>query len=157
MKKKGGSKLVVRGFLRGQLVDSKTKKVMGDTGWIQNKLTNDGLTDLARLVGAVAGSYVIGYAQMGTQTDAVNMTQTDVLGGVHSFKALTITTSGTCTLTATASFGSASMGTAANVGCAGLFKTDSAGSMFAMQTFATSAWATNQDFNLTYQVRFATA
>jgi len=155
--RKKNSKLVVRGFLRGQLVDSATGKVVGDSGWVQNKLMNDGLTDLARLVGAVAGSYAIGYACMATQTDAPDMSQTHVIGPINSFKALNLSTSGTCTLTATASFGSASLTAAATVGGAGLFKTDSASSMLCMQTFATSAWATNQDFNLTYQIRFATA
>lgn len=156
-KKGADSKLVVRGFLRGQLVDSESGRIVGDTGWIQNKLTNDGLTDLARLVGAVAGSYVIGWARLGTQTDAVNMSQTNVIGAVNTFIGLNLTTSGTCTLTATASFSSSDLSASCEVGCAGLFKTDSASSMFAMQTFATSGWATNQDFNLTYQIRFATA
>lgn len=156
--KKGGSKLVVRGFLRGQLVDSKTGKVMGDSGWVQNKLTNDGLTNLALLVGSQANSYVVGYAQLGTQTASVNATQTDVIGGVNSFRSVALSTSGTCTLTATASFSSTALNSVSCVvGAAGLFKTNTAGSLFAMQTFTTSNWATNQDFNLTYQVRFATA
>ena len=157
MVKKSGtkSKLVVRGFIRGQLVEN--GRVVGDSGWVQNKLTNDGLTDLARLAGAVAGSYAVGYAQLGTQTDAVDMSQTDLSGGVNSFIALNLATSGTCTLTCTASFSSSDLAASCEVGAAGLFKTNSAGSMFAMQTFATSAWATNQDFNLTYQIRFATA
>jgi hypothetical protein len=155
--RKKHTKFAIRGFLRGQIVDSKTGKICGDTGWIENKATNDGLTNLARLLGAVAGSYVVGFAALGTQTAAVDMSQTDVVGRTHSFKALNLSTSGTCTLTCTASFGSASLSGSCNVGAAGLFKTDSASSMMAMQTFATSQWNTNQDFNLTYQLRFGTA
>lgn len=154
-KKKHDSKLVVRGFLRGQLIDSETGKVVGDSGWQQNKLTNDGLTNLARLTGQQSGSYPVSYAVMGTQTAAVNMSQTAVVGGVNVFKALNLSTSGTCTLTCTASFSSADLAASCVVGAAGLYYTNSA--LFAMQTFATSNWASNQDFNLTYQVRFATA
>jgi len=156
-KNKKRSKFTIRGFIRGQIVDSKTGKVCGDSGWVENKATNEGLTDLARLLGAVAGSYPIVYGALGTQTDAVNMTQTDLLGRTHSFKALNLSTSGTCTLTCTASFGSASLSGSCNVGAAGLYASSAAGSMVAMQTFATSQWNTNQDFNLTYQLRFGTA
>jgi hypothetical protein len=159
IKKKGRkkTKFFIKGFIRGQITDGNTGKVVGDTGWIENKATNEGLTNLARLLGAQAGSYIVGWAALGTQTDAVNMTQTDMSGRTHSFKALNLSTSGTCTLTCTASFGSASLSASCNVGAAGLYKTDSAGSMIAMQTFATSQWNTNQDFNLTYQLRFGTA
>lgn len=156
-KEKKYTELKVRGFFRGQLVESETGSIVGDTGWVQNKLTNEGLTDLARLISGAAGSYAVGYAVLGTQTDAVDMSQTAVSGPVNSYKAVSTGTSGTCTATFTVSFGSASLTASCEVGCAALHKTDSAGSMIAMQTFATSAWATNQDFNLTYQIRFATA
>lgn len=153
-KKKG---IRVRGFLRGQLVDPKTGKIHGDTGWVQNKMTNAGLTQLALLIAGDAAGYAVGYMQAGTQTDAINMSQSDVSGGVHSFVAPSTSTSGTCTATFTVDFGSASLSASCNVGVVGLFKTDSAGSMIAAQTFATSQWNTNQDFNVTYQLRFATA
>jgi len=151
------TKFLVRGFFRGQIVNSKTGKICGDTGWIENKATNEGLTNLARLLGAVAGSYAISYAALGTQNTAVDMTQTDLVGRTHSFKAINLTTSGTCTLTCTASFGSASLSASCSIAAAGLFKTDSAGSLIALQTFVASQWNTNQDFNLTYQLRFGTA
>jgi hypothetical protein len=156
-KKRGDSKLVVRGFLRGQLVDGKTRKVVGDSGWVQNKVMNNGLADLALLLGAQANSYTLGYAVLGTQTAAPDMTQTALIGSVNSYRALNLSTSGTCTLVCTASFSSSDLGASCVVGGAGLFKTNSAASMFACQTFTTSNWASNQDFNLTYQIRFATA
>ena len=62
----------VKGFFRLQGVDSKTGKIVHDSGWIENKLTNNGLVNLAdRLVGS--GGYAVGYAAVGTQTSAVNM------------------------------------------------------------------------------------
>jgi hypothetical protein len=151
------SKLTVRGFIHAQIVDPKTGKIEGDTGWVENKLTNAGLTVLADLIGGGANSYAVGYAAAGTQTDPVNMTQTAVIGSVNSYRAIATATSGTCTQQFTVDFGSASLSAVCNVGAVGLHKTNSAGSMVAMQTFATSQWNTNQDFNVTYQLRFATA
>lgn len=146
------TKLSIKGFFRGQLVNRETGKVEGDTGWVQNKMTNFGLNQLAQLLGGSGAK--VSYALMAKQTDDVNVTQTTLLSSTHSYKALNLTTSGTCTLVATASFGSASMTSSGNVGAAGLFNTDS--SMLCGQTFTTSQWSTNQDFNLTYEVRFAT-
>ena len=151
------SKLIVRGFLRGQLVDGKTKKVVGDSGWKQNKISNNGLADLALLLGSQANAYVLGYAALGTQTAAPDMTQTTIIGLVNTFRAINLSTSGTCTLVCTASFSSSDLTASCVVGAAALYKTNTAGSMFANQTFTTSNWASNQDFNLTYQIRFATA
>lgn len=155
-KKRSASKLVIRGFLRVQGIDPVTKRVLHDSGWVQNKVTNNGLINLAQLLGSNNG-YTIAYAALGTQSTAVDMSQTDIDGRTNSFRAITLSTSGICTLTATCSFSSSDLGASCSVGAAGLFKTNSAGSMVACQTFDRSAWAVNQDFNLTYQLRFATA
>lgn len=149
------SKLSVRGFFRAQLVESGTGRIMGDSGWIENKLTDGGLQDLALLFGG-SGSQV-SHAVLATQTDAVNVTQATIIGSTNAFQALNLSTSGTCTLTCTASFASGDLGASCEVGAVGLFPTNANANMFAAQTFATSAWETNQDFNLTYQIRFATA
>jgi hypothetical protein len=151
------SKVKVVGLFRGQLVDPKTGKVCGDTGWVKNKLTNAGLTQLALLIGGGAGGYAVTYMAAGTQASAVDMSQTDLVGRTHSFVTAAPTTSGTCTATFTVDFGSASLSASCSVGAVGLYKTNSAGSLIACQTFATSQWNTNQDFNVTYQLRFATA
>lgn len=158
VKEQGGSGMrsgvKVRGFIRGQIVDNKTKKIVGDTGWVKNMVTNDGLTDLALLI-AGGGGYAAGYLAIGSQTAAMNATQTDITGRGNSFQAISTSTTGTATMQATASFNGANG--SLNVGAAGLFKTNSAGSMIAGQIFTSSALATNQTFNLTYQLRFATA
>lgn len=151
------SGIVIKGFLRVQLLDKKTGKIIGDSGYVQNKATNEGLTNFARFIAAQAGSYVVGYAAIGTQTAAVNVTQTDVIGRENAFKAVNVSTSGTCTATFTCSYDGSNNSAAINVGAAGLFKTDSAGSMVACQTFTTSNFSTNQNMNLTYQLRFATS
>lgn len=151
------SKVIIRGFMRAVLVDGKTGKICGDSGWLQNKLTNDGLIDLALLLGGQGGSYIVGWGAMATQTAAMDMTQTDMVGRTASFQTLSLSTSGTATLTATVSFSSTMLTASCSVGAAGLYKTNTPGSLICGQTFATSAWNTNQNFNLTYQVRFATA
>lgn len=151
------SNIAVRGFFRAQIVDKKTGKIVGDSGWTKNKLTNAGLTVLADLISAGANSYQVNYMAAGTQTAAVDMSQTDIVGRTHSFVAVTPSTSGTATAQFTADFGSASLSGSCNIGAVGLFKTNSAGSCVALNTFATSQWNTNQDFNVTYQLRFATA
>ena len=151
------SKVSIRGFFRGQLVESGTGRIMGDTGWKENTLTNGGLTAIAQLVAGSAGSYVVGYMGVGTQTAAMNMSQTALVGSTAAFKALNLSTSGTCTLTCTAVFSSSDLAGSCNIGAVGLFKTNSDGSMLAGQVFGTSSWNTNQDFSLTYQLRFSTA
>lgn len=148
------SVLKIKGFLRGQIVDKKSKKICGDTGWIENRATNDGLINYANAVLGTDSLY-LRYGALGTQTDAVNQTQTDLLGRFNSFQALDTSSSGVCTATFTCSF-EGTNGAGVDVGAAGLFQTNSAGSMYHAQTFASSSMSTNQDFNLTYQVRFAT-
>jgi len=145
----------MRGFLRGQLVDSKTGKIVGDSGWKQNKATNYGLTNLALLI--AGGGVAVGYAGIGTQTDAVDMSQTDLIGKENEYTAISTSTSGTCTATFTCSFAGSDNSDTVTIGAAGLYKTDSAGSLIAAQTFTGSQMTTAQDFNLTYQLRFATA
>jgi hypothetical protein len=149
--------ITVRGFLRGQLVNGETGKIEGDSGWVENSASNFGLTALAAWLGQAAGSSNINYAAVATQTANFNMTQTDMIGQTASFASLNLSTSGTCTTTATVSFSSTMLAASCSVGAAGLYYTNSAGSLFCGQTFATSAWNTNQNFNLTYQIRFATA
>ena len=144
----------IRGFLRGQLVD-KAGRIVGDSGWKQNKATNYGLTNFADFITGAGVS--VGYAAIGEQTAAVNMTQTDLVDRENELNAVSTSTSGTCTATFTASFAGSDNSDTLTIGAAGLYKTDSAGSMVAAATFTGSQMTTAQDFNLTYQLRFATA
>jgi hypothetical protein len=146
--------VAIRGFMRGQLVDAKTGKIVGDTGWGKNKLTNYGLTQLA--LGICAGTGVsVGYAALGTQTASINMTATDI-SHENSFVAVTTSTSGTCTATFTCSFAGSANSATLTIGSFGLFKTNSAGSMLAARTYTSSQMTTAQNFNVTHQIQFAT-
>ncbi len=157
MARKKKTELRMRGFMRGQVVDRMTGKIVGDSGWHQNKATNFGLTNLADRLTSSSAGVAVGYAAIGTQTAAVNMTQTDLVGRENSFAAVNTSTSGTCTATFTCSFAGSANSDTVTIGAAGLYKTNSAGSLHACATFTGSQMTTAQDFNLTYQLRFATA
>lgn len=146
-KQKDGLKL--RGFFKGQIVDRKGR-IKGDTGWIQNSATQSGLTALALLICGSTANQVVVSGQLGT---AFNSASTVLGGSANALAAVNTSTSGTCTATFTCSF--AGSNGALNVGAAALVAANSV--MLAGQTFASSAMATNQNFNLTYQLRFATA
>jgi hypothetical protein len=144
----------IRGFMRGQLVDAKTGKIVGDTGWGRNKLTNTGLADLANLL-VGSGGYTVGYAALGTQTASINMTATDI-SHENSFVAVTTSTSGTGNATFTCSFAGSANSATLTIGSFGLFKTNSAGSLIAARTYASSQMTTSQNFNVTHAISFAT-
>jgi hypothetical protein len=95
---------------------------------------------------------------MGTQNTAFNVSQISLLGTTCQANTVNLSTSGTCTLTATCSFASNTLGGAScSVSAAALMATNNGSTnMLAGQTFASSAWNTNQNFNLTYAIYFAT-
>lgn len=144
----------IRGFMRGQLVDAKTGKIVGDTGWGRNKLTNYGLQDLANLLAGNSG-VAVGYGGIGTQTASVNMTATDI-DHENSYQAITTSTSGTGNATFTCSFAGANNSATLTIGAFGLYKTNSAGSLIAARTYTASQMTTAQNFNVTHVISFAT-
>lgn len=156
------AKLTVRGFFRGQLVNSETGKIEGDSGWVENAVTNTGLISLAAFMAGQAGSYRVSHMAVGEQTQAFNVTQTDLISRISDthassgFLSVSPSTSGTATATFTCQMASTIISASHTLGAVGLYYTSSAGSFIAGQTFATSQWNTNQDFNVTYQLRFAT-
>jgi hypothetical protein len=145
----------IRGFLRGQIVDSESGKVLGDTGIIKNKVCDYGLKALAAFAATAAGSVKPLYAVLGTQTDAMNITQTALSGTSNSFKAFDA--SGTAGSSCSFSCSFAGSNGAISVAAAALHTSNAVGGMWAGQVFAASSMATNQNFNLTYTLSFATA
>jgi hypothetical protein len=139
--------------MRGQLVDAKTGKIVGDTRWGRNKLVNYGLDNLAHLL--TDGGVAPLYGSLGTQTASINMTATNIMAE-NSFKALTTASSGTGNATFTVSFGGASNSATLTIGSFGLFKTNSVGSLIAGRTYASSQMTTAQNFNVTHVISFAT-
>ena len=151
-KKKEGLK--VRGFLRTQIVN-KDGSIAGDSGWLKNTVVDAGLIQLSNLITAAGNP--IGYAGIATQTDAMDVTQVDLVGPENVYEAITASQYGTATSNFTCSFAGTNNSDTINLGAAGLFISNGGGDLFAGQTFASSTMSTAQDFKLTYEIRFATA
>lgn len=152
----------VRGFFRVQLSES-GRGIVGDSGWVENQVTDTGIRDylVSSLIGAAAGS-VVTHMALGTGT-APGAADTSLNGELtHASDARkTVSTSIVSSKTAqfTAAFNSSdSFVTAtANISNVGLFRTSTTNtsSMFAGNTYASSSCATNQNVNVTYQIRFS--
>jgi hypothetical protein len=159
------NKAKIKGFFRGQIID-RSGRVCGDSDWVENVTTNVGIQNLgSSILGPTGGNSVV-CARIATQTAAVNVTQVDLLGYENSFRLPTTsatTGAGAMTCQFTASFAGSNNSDTIAVGAAGLDiatpvnATQTTNSLVNAQTFTTSNMATNQDFNLTYQVRFTTA
>lgn len=150
------SKLGVRGFGRVQLVDKDTGKIVGDSGYFENTVTNNGLNNACAGASIKAtGSYAVGYCAIGTRTDTVSADQTDIGNRQNAFKSVDASTVATGTARCTCSFDGSDNSATLTIAEIGLFKTDSAGSLIATQTFTTSQMTTDQTLNATYELRFS--
>ena len=145
----------IKGFFRVQIMDKKTRKVVGDTGYMPNQITNYGLNNCFLACPAAAtGSVQIAGAMLGNGTtpasDAVALptSNTDYYSTVGT--ALNNSTQAQFTQSFDGTLGAA---TIANIG---LFAASS-GTIIAGKTFASSAVATTQDVNITYNINFTTS
>lgn len=138
-------------------------KVVGDSGWHKNQITNIGyLSFLCQLLGASAGSSQIGFMALGTGTapGAAATSLNGELDRTSSRAAVTFASSNTSkTARFTATFASASsfVSATANISNIGLFAASAvtAGTLFAGNTYASSSVATNQNVNATYDIIFS--
>ena len=153
----------VRGFFRLQIQDN-DGKVSGDTGWRENQVTNDGINQYLcyALGGAGVGSYKsISHAMLGTGT-APAATDTSLHGEITDVAGTRCAVTPTTIASKTVQFAftlASSVYTAAktiqNVGLINHSSTATPGTIFAGNTYTTSALATNQSVNGSYQIRFA--
>lgn len=154
-RKENSEGIRIKGFFRIQITDKKTGKVVGDTGYMANQITNYGLANC--LVGGPAGAgstvQIVG-AMLGSGTNpatdavALDNSNTDYYSTVG--EAINNSTQAQFTQSFDGTLGAA---TIANVG---LFAA-SDGSLIAGKTFASSALATTQDVNLTYNLNYSTS
>lgn len=146
----------IRGFFRVQITEQ-DGKLAGDSGWHENQITNEGFRYyLAALLGKTTGSSQIGYMALGTGT-VPGAADTTLNGEVTSRTAVTAATSSTSKavrFTATFSSAGSFVGATVSLQNLGLFATNSAGTLFAGNTYATSSCATNQNVNATYDITF---
>lgn len=153
--------LRARGFFRLQ-IQEQDGKVAGDTGWKENQVTNTGFQDyLCQTLAGMAGSKTVSYAMLGTGTvpgAAATALDGEITDIAASRCAVTPTTIASKTIQFAFTLAS-SVYTAAktiqNVGLINHSSTATAGSIFAGNTYTTSALATNQSVNGSYQIRFA--
>lgn len=168
-KKIPGTHLELHGFSRVQL--RKNGEVVGDSGWVgPNMISNGGIQQfMLNLIGKTTGSLQVGAIAVGSGgTVASNDTN---IGGEYGGTAkrhgpgnggFAVATSqraasnGTATLQFSASWASGENSGASNISNIGLFDiTTAQGSLFAGNTFTSSAWNTNQDLYASYQVRLS--
>lgn len=147
--------LKIKGMFRIQLTED--GKLVGDSGWKQNQITNDGFNDyLCKALGAVSGSKQVSHLALGTG-GVPAAADTTLAGEVQKRQAVTAATSSSSkTIRFTGTFSSANSFVTAtqNVSNIGLFNSSSTGTLFAGNTFASSAVATNQNVNATYDILF---
>lgn len=152
-------RIPVRGFYRVQL-QNEDGSFVPDDGWYENQVVNLGFNQyLVSTLGAIAGSKQITHMAVGTG-GAPAASDTDLAGEQSVRAAVTAATSSSSkTLNLTATFASAvSFVTATkNLSNIGLFNTSTAagGTIFAGNTYTSSAVATNQNLNATYNIIFA--
>lgn len=145
--------LKVKGFLRLQIVED--GKIVGDSGWKQNTVVNEGFEDyIVGACGAVAGSKQVSHMAIGTGT-APGATDNSLAGetGVRVTSSNSAVSSKT--LQCTAQFAGSDMGSTCTIQNVALANTSSGGTILCGTTYATSQWASNQNVNATYQLRFS--
>jgi len=165
-KKELGSDVKIQGFFRLQIEDGPSGAIVGDSGWVKNMITDTGFRNyIVHLMGNSASSARVSHAALGEGTapaSTATSLESEVTGSAGAGrKAVTFSEVGSktaqwvCTFASSDSFVTQTE-TIKNVG---LFSTSTVGggSIFAGNTYNTSTVATNQNVNLTYQVRFATA
>lgn len=145
----------IKGFFNVQIKEKKTDRVVGDSGWCRNTLTNNGLNAIAAIVIGATGSYAVGFGAIGKGTDAIVASMTDLKSKENSYLAVSPSSVATGTARCTVSFDGSDNSATLTIGEIGLFKTDSAGSMVAGNTFTTSQMTTDQTLNATYELRFS--
>lgn len=150
-----------RGFYRVQITED-GKGVVGDSGWHENQVTNDGITQylVNWLLGATGSGKSVTHLALGTG-GAPAAGDTALTGeNTEAAGRQAVSTSVVASKTAqfTGQFASANSFVTAtrNISNIGLFNTSTAatGTLFAGNTYASSSCATNQNVNATYQIRF---
>jgi len=155
------SPVKLRGFFRLNIEEN--GKIVGDSGWQENQVTNLGIQDFIvdHLTGNSGGKAVTHVALGTGGAPASNATS---LGGelthaADARKAVTtsIVDSRTAQFVATFASSDSFVTASANISNIGLFETSTTGggTVFAGNTYASSALATNQNVNVTYQIRFS--
>ena len=153
------SNINVKGFFRINIEED--GKIVGDSGWKENQVTNLGfLNYLVKLLGGSSGSAQIGFVALGTggapATDAVTLP--GEISGSTQRKAVTFGSVNSTTAQFLATFASddSFLSGDSTLDCIGLYAaTTTNDTLFAGNTYTGSSCGTNQNVNVTYQIRFS--
>lgn len=155
--------LKVKGFFRAQIVD-KNGKIVGNSGWKRNTITVNGWSlGIAANAFKIANSEQAAYGILGKGTAAVASNASSVISTLNSTtdayialatQALTTAASGASVRVTFQYDGSLGSGDIAQV-C--LHSANTTGGMMCGNTFTSSALATTQSCNMTYDLRLGTA
>lgn len=154
-----GDGVKIRGFFKIHIEEN--GQIVGDSGWQENQITNDGfLNYLVKSLGGSSGSKQVNYIALGTGA-APGAAATTLPGEIMAStqrKSATFANVGSTTAQFTATFASSDsfLTQAVNLSNIGLFATTTTGdTIFAGNTYASSSCNTNQNVNVTYQIRFS--
>lgn len=148
----------VRGAFRLNIEDE-TGKIVGDSGWRPNLITNLGRNYyLVDALAQLTGSLFVNWLALGTGTSPSG-TDMALSGEVAKRAAVTATSSSNSstvqfvgTFNSTQSFIAAGTSSLSNIG---LFASSTGGTLFAENTYASSACTTNQNVNVSYVISFS--
>ena len=144
----------LRGFIRVRLgedgPDGKSK-VVGDSGWVENTIVNLGWKDYVfGVLGGDAGSKTVERLILGVG-GTIASDGTALPSETRRSTTINVATSGSHSLRFTTNFVSGTAG--GNISNAALINdTASDGTVMCAQTFASSAWASNQAVSVTYML-----
>jgi hypothetical protein len=142
--------LKLKGSFRLHILEN--GQIVGDSGWIDNQITNEGFRCMLRAVGALSGSSQISHLALGTG-GAPAAADTTLTGEVVKRQAVTAATSSSSKalqFTGTFSSSNSFVTNTQNISNIGLFCSSSGGTLIAGNTFASSSCATNQDVAASY-------
>ncbi|WP_455201725.1 hypothetical protein [Kaarinaea lacus] len=151
-----GDGIKVRGFYRVQIEQPGGFGIAGDSGWLENQITNEGFENLCQLLGGIAGSSAVTHLAIGTGTIPAS-NATTLQGEVDSRAAVSTAVNGSTAMQFTATFESSDnfLSGQSNIRNVGCFATSSGGSLLAGSTYSSSSCDTNQNVNVTYTWTFA--
>ena len=151
----------VHGFFRIQITEPGSDKIAGDSGWCKNQVVNLGFQDyLCKGIAGASGAKTITHLALGTG-GAPGATDTSLAGEIMSSTqrktgSTSIISSKTIQFTAAFASSDSFLTASANLSNVGLFNTTSTNAtLFAGNTFSSSSCNTNQNVNVTYQIRFS--
>lgn len=165
---KGASRdsMKIKGMFRLQIEED--GNIVGDSGWRENQITDLGFLNMVNQLGTSLTGSKISHAALGTggapsanATTQSGEVSTNGSGSVVRAALTAATSSSSKTLRNTATFSSANsfITASANISNIGLWQTSgpttASGTLMAGNTYTSSALATNQNVNVTYDLIFA--